>query len=156
MTMVKNRPRWEMDWLPVHRHLQEINRGAEDKRPDHPETGMTPAIFQGAVWEDDQHVFYEFDMPGLSAETLSLSIEKGVLAVRGERPRPDNHRKYWRDERCYGRFERTIKLPETLDLDSIDASYIDGVLRLQIAKRPESMPTKIEIRRGSTPIDSKE
>lgn len=155
MTMVKNRPRWKMDCLPVHRHLQESTRGAEDHLSDHPETGTISAVFRGGVWEDEQHVYYEFDMPGMSAETLSLSIENGVLAVRGERQTPDDDRKCWHDERCYGRFERIIKLPEMLDLDSIDASYLDGVLRLEIAKRPESMPTKIEIRRGSAPIDSK-
>lgn len=159
MTMVTNRPRWEMGWLPVHSHLQELNRGPEDQRDGRSEIGTAPsafygAVFHGGVWEDEQHVYYEFDMPGLSHETLDLSIEKGVLSVRGERQMPGNHGKCWLDERYYGRFERTIKLPGMLDLDSIDASYLDGVLRLEIAKRPESMPTKIAIRRGGTPLNS--
>lgn len=149
MTVMKTRPRWEMGWLPVNSLLREMNRLPKSNGNGHADEEVAAPVFHGGLWEDEKNVYYEFDMPGFCHDTLDLSIEEGVLYIRGERKIPEGHGKCWRDERYYGKFERTVKLPESLDFESIDASYIDGVLHLSFAKRPESMPTKIEIRHGS-------
>lgn len=154
MTAMKTRPRWQFAWLPTDSLMRELNRSAQPE--DQGNSEAAAPVFHGGLWEDEEHVYYEFDMPGFSHDALDLSIDKGILYIRGERKIPEGYGKCWRDERSYGQFERTVRLPESLDFDSIEAAYVDGVLNIRFSKRPESMPTKIEIRHGgAATLDSR-
>lgn len=150
MTQAKTRPRWKANGIPVSNPIPDASRSAAPDN-DHGTRRITvPVMFRGGVWEDEQKVYYQFDLPGFSHDSLEASIEEGVLHIRGERKMPEGRGKCRHDERYYGRFERAIQLPELINFDSIDACYSDGVLQLTFAKRPESMPTKIAIRHGSS------
>lgn len=111
------------------------------------------------VEEQDDTIRLTFEVPGVNPNEVNVSVENGVLTVSGEK-------KYEREtgdekkgnrfvERRYGRFERTIALPPSVDADKISAHYDDGVLTLELPKAPESRRRKIEIRSGSGKAEQK-
>jgi HSP20 family protein len=99
-----------------------------------------------AAWEDEQHFYVEVELPGVSKDDFELITHEGKLRISGERKAPEGERHYWRNERFYGAFDRTIALPESVDWDNIDAELTNGVLRITLHKRPEAQPRKVEIK----------
>ena len=75
-------------------------------------------------------------------ENVDLTFEKGVLRISAERIPDDEKRKYWHQERRFGRLERYVTLPESVDPESIEAELRSGVLHVALAKMPESQPKK--------------
>jgi HSP20 family protein len=86
------------------------------------------------------------ELPGLSKDDFELIAHEGKLRISGQRKAPEGERNYWRNERCYGTFERTIALPESVDWDNVEAELTHGVLRITLHKRPEAQPRKVEIK----------
>lgn len=102
-----------------------------------------------ALWEDEQHVYLEMDVPGMRIEDLNLTLEKGQLWIRGERqPMPGNERKHVYDDRCYGKFQRVVTLHDAVDPQSIEACLTNGVLNVTLTKRPEYQPFRIAVKEG--------
>ncbi len=99
-----------------------------------------------ALWEEGDCFHVEADLPGVQRESLELTLEKNILRISAERQAPEAERTYWHNERAFGRVERSITLPETVDPDSIEASLKDGVLLVKLRKRPESLAKRIEIK----------
>jgi HSP20 family protein len=97
------------------------------------------------------------DLPGMAADDIEVYIGDGALIVAGERH--DEHEARggdrWQLERSYGRFERTIQLPEGADLEAAEARFENGVLEITV-RAPEARPQarKLEINRGSTKPES--
>lgn len=98
-----------------------------------------------AIWEETDRTLIEADMPGVNKDALEITVEKGVLRISGERKQPEGERNYLYNGLQYGRFERTFRLPEWADPNSIQAELKDGVLRLSLGRLPESQPKKIEV-----------
>lgn len=98
-----------------------------------------------SVWEQDDHIYIELDVPGFTQNDLEMTFEDGRLVLRGERKLPQDQRKYWHNERGYGRFERVIALPDYADPNTVEANLENGVLYISIAKREEAKPKKIAI-----------
>ncbi|MFW6093598.1 MAG: Hsp20/alpha crystallin family protein [Pseudomonadota bacterium] len=83
---------------------------------------------------------------GLDPQTLNLSLQKNLLTISGERPeQSEKEATYYRRERFNGAFQRVLTLPEDVDPDKVDARYNDGVLHIQIGRREEVKPRKIEV-----------
>lgn len=101
----------------------------------------------------DDDVTVVMDVPGLTADDVTIELREDTLTVRGERPLPyetDEHGKVWRRvERGFGKFERVLNLPQGLDPDAITASLENGVLTLHIPKPQERKPRRIEIATGA-------
>ena len=108
----------------------------------------TPAV-PVSLWEDEEHVYLEVDVPGLQKDDLDLSIENGRLWIRGQRKQPQTGARQWYDERRYGRFERVIALSEMVEPGSIDAQLEGGVLSVTLTKRPGARTHRISIRAGN-------
>ncbi|MBK7954161.1 MAG: Hsp20/alpha crystallin family protein [Candidatus Accumulibacter sp.] len=85
--------------------------------------------------------------PGIDAASLDVQIEKGVLTIAGERQRqtPAEDATVHIDERFDGRFRRVVSLPDDVDANAVDAKYIDGVLRISIARKQSEQPRRITI-----------
>jgi HSP20 family protein len=88
------------------------------------------------------------DLPGLTADDLSIEVRDGHLVVRGERKRPEpGQGSQWAlSERGFGAFERRVRLPEGLDADAITASMDNGVLSLIVPKPERLKPKTIAIK----------
>ena len=96
------------------------------------------------------------DLPGLSEGDVSIELEDNVLTVSGERKAEHEERKegYYRVERSFGRFSRSLTLPEGVDADAVKASFDHGVLEIHIPKPAAKRPRKVAISVGETPSTS--
>lgn len=98
------------------------------------------------VLRGEEHVTLSFDLPGFTADTIDLTVEKRELVLRAERPEPDTESaELVRSERRYGSFERRLLLAENLDSEDLSAQYVDGVLTVTIPVVAEAKPRRIEI-----------
>jgi HSP20 family protein len=98
-----------------------------------------------SLWHDEDHIYVEADLPGMSDQDVEVTVHKGVLFIRGER-KFESGRQYLYDGRTWGRFERAITLPDEVDADAVQADLSDGVLRLTLPKSPETKPRKIALK----------
>ena len=87
------------------------------------------------------------DVPGVNPKDIDVSLEDGVLTVKGERKSENKDEKegYTRTERVYGSFYRRFTLPDTADADNISAKTEHGVLRLHIPKKEKALPKQITV-----------
>jgi HSP20 family protein len=106
------------------------------------------------IWEDDQQVVIELDVPGCNPENLSAEAVDGQLVVTGERSVSDGASRRYRSERWQGRFVRSFTLPQGVDGGSITADYEDGVLTVRLPKPEEAKPRAINIGHRSKTISS--
>jgi HSP20 family protein len=87
--------------------------------------------------------------PGLDANALQLTVDRGLLIISGERkpdvPEAEDATTVYAQERFSGNFRRVVSLPEDADPAKVDASYRDGILRVTVAKRESSKPRRIEV-----------
>ena len=99
-----------------------------------------------------------FDLPGCDPASISLTVERNVLAVHAERRRPsDDDVELVIGERPTGTFSRQLFLGETLDTERIAADYTDGVLRLRVPVKEQAKPRRVDISLGgsqTTPIEA--
>jgi HSP20 family protein len=95
------------------------------------------------------NVWVHLDLPGVSADSVDISVERNVLTVTAERSyqREEGDRVYF-DERPEGTFRRQVSLGEGLDADGVEADYTDGVLTLRIPVVPQAQPRKISVSSG--------
>lgn len=87
------------------------------------------------------------DIPGVTPEEIDISMEDGVLTIKGEKKSESKTEKegYKRVERTYGSFYRRFSLPDTANADAISASSKHGVLEVVIPKREAVLPKKINV-----------
>jgi HSP20 family protein len=99
------------------------------------------------VWETEKELVLSFDLPGIPEDKIAVELDENVLTVSGERERTSEHssERFYRFERRYGQFARSVSLPAGVDDDDVQASYRDGVLEIRIAKPEEQKPRRIEI-----------
>ncbi len=99
-----------------------------------------------SLWETETDYHVEVEAPGVSSEHVDISVEKDELTISLERKVDETDRAYLHNERSFGTVTRTVKLPETADLETVEAKLNSGILSLTIAKRPEAKPRKIEVK----------
>jgi HSP20 family protein len=100
------------------------------------------------IREEDKRFVIEADIPGVDPKDIEVHMEKGILSIRGERK--SGHKiengKFTRVERSHGVFYRRFALPDSANPDGISATGRNGVLEIEIPKRPETTPRKIDIK----------
>jgi HSP20 family protein len=99
------------------------------------------------VSETDSHVIVRAEVAGMDKNDLNVTMSDGLLTIRGEKKQEKEEEKenYRFVERRYGSFSRTLRIPDNVEADKIEASYIDGVLKVSIPKNEAEKPRKIEI-----------
>lgn len=102
--------------------------------------------------ETDDHLVLKVDLPGLSREQVNIEIKDGALTISGERhaDREDKSEGFYRLERSFGRFSRSMTLPQDINAESVAASFADGVLEVRIPKPEQRKPHRVEIGEGSS------
>ena len=97
--------------------------------------------------ETDDHYVLKADLPGMKQEDVSLELNDGTLTISGER-KAEYERKekgFFRLERSFGKFSRSLTLPDGVDPDKIEAAFHDGVLEVTIPKPEQRKPRRIEV-----------
>jgi HSP20 family protein len=91
------------------------------------------------------------DLPGMTEEDVDIEIKDNVLTVSGER-KSENEEKgegFHRVERAFGRFSRSLNLPQGIDPEKVEAKFDNGVLEVRIPKPAEAKPTRVQIGKGT-------
>jgi HSP20 family protein len=101
--------------------------------------------------ETDESLVLRADLPGLEKDDVTIEVKDDVLALSGERrgEHEDKAEGYYRVERAFGRFSRSLTLPQGVEPDSIDAGFTDGVLEIRIPKPEERKPHRVAIGAGN-------
>ena len=100
--------------------------------------------------ETDSAFVLKADLPGLNESDVTVELEDNVLTVSGERKSEQEDRKagYYRVERSYGAFRRSLTLPEGVDPAAVAASFDKGVLEVTVPKPQQQAPRKVQITVG--------
>jgi HSP20 family protein len=142
-------------WVPfrevvsMQNRLNSLFRDLSDHDLNEGESPLTTASFVPAVdvYEDAQKVVLKLEVPGIEEKDLDVRVENNTLTVKGERKleKEEKEENFHRIERRYGSFFRSFRLPGTVNTENVQASYNAGVLKLELAKKPEAQPKQIKI-----------
>ena len=146
MTIVKHQP-----WSLMHQLQNELESALDNRfaRFASAENSVSadwmPAV---DVKEEDQRFVVRADLPGVKPEDIHITTENGILTLSGSREvRTEEEKDGFRKvERVSGRFYRRFTLPETANVEEIDATTNHGVLEISIPKQPEVQPRRIDVR----------
>ncbi|MDQ3808891.1 MAG: Hsp20/alpha crystallin family protein, partial [Chloroflexota bacterium] len=103
------------------------------------------------VHEDNQQISLNVELPGIKPENVDISVENGVLTVRGEKReerKEGEEGRYHLVERSYGSFLRSFVLPQGVNEEQIAADFDNGLLRIRIPKAALPQPRRIQIAGG--------
>ena len=137
-------------WSLVNRLHNDLDRifGRDMNHEDDSRGAVSDWLPAVDVQETKDAFVLRADLPGVDSKDIDVTMENGVLTLRGRRHSETNteERGYCRVERVSGEFFRRFTLPDVADADSISAQTSNGVLTLRIAKRPEVQPKRIEVK----------
>jgi HSP20 family protein len=101
--------------------------------------------------EGDDHFLLKADLPGLGEDDVNIEIQDNTLTVSGERKAEHETRErgWYRVERSFGRFSRSLTLPEGVNPEAVSAEFDKGVLSVRIPKPEERKPRRVAIKAGA-------
>jgi HSP20 family protein len=130
----------------MNRLRREMNQMLGDLSTSRVGTGLSyPAI---NVWSDENSALIVAEIPGMGQEDLEINVTGDTLTINGER-KPDKlpeGARYHRQERSYGKFNRNIQLPYTVDVNKVKANFKNGVLEIILPRIEAEKPKKITVR----------
>ena len=131
---------------PFRKEMEEVMErffGHENGKPKAVET-WAPRV---DVEETDKEIVVKADLPGVDPKNVEITVENGMLMVRGEKKEEKEEKKkgYHRLERFAGSFYRAIQLPPGADAEKVSATSANGVVTIAIPKKPEAQPKKIAV-----------
>jgi HSP20 family protein len=150
MAIERWRPRWGITpWRPF-RELEEWERRFDDLfgRPSWrlpvEERGWMPAV---DVFEKEDRFVVKAELPGMKEEDIDVSVIGDTLSIKGEKKTETEIKdeNYYRCERSYGSFYRSIPIPSNVDANKIEASFEDGILEVALPKSAKVKPKKIAV-----------
>jgi HSP20 family protein len=150
MAIERWRPRWGITpWRPF-RELEEWERRFDDLfgRPSWrvpvEERGWMPAV---DVFEKEDKFVVKAELPGMKEEDIDVSVIGDTLSIKGEKKTETEIKdeNYYRCERSYGSFYRSIPIPSNVDANKIEASFEDGILEVALPKSAKVKPKKIAV-----------
>lgn len=99
------------------------------------------------VEEDEEAFTLHVELPGVDPDDVEVSLEENVLTITGERGFYDEKEAegFRRIERRFGRFHRSVRMPDRVDGASVEARYKDGLLTIVVPKAEEAKPRRIEV-----------
>lgn len=103
------------------------------------------------VTESDQEIKVSVELPGLEEKDIDVSLSRDLLTIRGEKKREEEEqrRNYYRAERSYGAFRRSVPLPASVDADGAEAVFHKGVLTVTLPKESTSQPyNRVTVKKG--------
>lgn len=142
MTLVRYEPINLFDQF--NREINRLFTGAAPQGAVAQDKGWMPAV---DIREEDNRFVLAADLPGVERKDVDVTLEDGVLTIRGERnaETTENREGFHRRERVHGTFLRQFTLPDTVDTTNISAMVKDGVLEVIIPKQDKPEPRKIAV-----------
>jgi HSP20 family protein len=103
------------------------------------------------VHEDDKSYTVTTELPGVSSEHINVKFHDGALVIEAELPEQTVQKEGSRvllQERRYGKFSRSVRLPQQINANAVEATFADGVLTLTLPKSEEAQPRLIPVKTG--------
>jgi HSP20 family protein len=99
------------------------------------------------VRENATSIAVEAELPGVEEKDISVTLANGVLTIKGEKKQEKEEKgeNFYVSERSYGSFERSLRLPDSVDETKVDAKFENGVLKVTAAKKPEAVKVERKI-----------
>ena len=99
------------------------------------------------VFEDKESLKIVAELPGLKPEDVKITLENSTLTLRGEKKQvaEEKTERVHRYERSYGSFERSFALPNTVDVEKVEAGFENGVLTITLPKAEKAKPREIAV-----------
>lgn len=125
--------------------MRSMLRDFERTSPGRATQPVFPAV---NVWQGDEAVAITAELPGVDPADIDISVKDNVLTLSGERKAPEisEGARWHRNERGFGKFARSVRLPFVAAEDKVEARMTNGVLRIVIGRPEEDKPRKIEIK----------
>jgi HSP20 family protein len=149
MALIRWRPSTDL-WDPFGNLADvrdEMNRLFDTSLRRHGGTSEDAFVPAMDIVEEKDNFLVKVDLPGLSKEDVSVSIQDGFLTIKGER-KYDAEKKetnYYHRERVHGTFSRSLQLPTRIDAGKVLATFRDGVLHVTLPKSEEAKPKEIKV-----------
>ena len=108
----------------------------------------TDTVLPMDIEETETHYLISADLPGVNPDNINIGMHDGILTISAE-TKEDVRSEKGRvvlQERRYGKFSRSMRFPVSVNPDAIEASYADGILRLEVAKAAEAQPRRINVK----------
>ena len=140
-------------WNMLRRFQDDVNRllgeSAVREDVDSDQSNVVTSHWAPAVdiKEEDKRYLLRADVPGVDPKDIEVTLEKGVLTIKGERRHEEakEGNGYKRVERSYGTFYRRFSLPDSVDAEGVTATGKNGVLEVSIPKQEKVQPRRIEV-----------
>lgn len=144
MALIRYEPN-EM-WSRMHQQLNDLWRTGADPETSNVATSQWMPLVD--IKEEPDRFVIKADVPGVKPEEIEVTMENGMLTIRGERTAEEKEDKdgYHRVERSRGSFYRRFGMPDTADPDHIKAASRHGVLEIEIPKRAVAKARKIDVK----------
>jgi HSP20 family protein len=126
----------------------EINKlfdGSFNVFPKVREDMVTPST---DVWEDDENIYVETDLPGFDRKDIDVILrnESLVISAKKEEMKEEKEKDYYRSERYKGKYYREVDLPSPVDTAKVDAQFKNGVLNISLYKKEVGKSKEIKIK----------
>lgn len=139
-------------WNEIDATHDEINRFLQLGGPREPANPSdVPGVYPPVnVWDDDDNIYLEAELPGITLENLEITIADGNrLSLKGQRNPAETGETTWhRQERGFGSFSRTLTLPVLVESDRVEARFELGNLCVMLPKSPKAKPRLIEVKQN--------
>lgn len=139
--------RWQETWNPLRDLERQVDRLLEGIQIPFPAIRFERQFPPVNVYELGDEYLLTAELPGTAAETLDLTVNQGVLTLKGSRPAPTgvNDDQFRRHERMWGKWERALTIPERVVEEKVSAQFNDGVLKIHLPRAAEVKPRQIQV-----------
>lgn len=130
-------------WRDLYRLRDEMDKAFSDYKVR--TSAEYPAV---NIWSSTNDMVLTAEIPGIDSNDIDLSISGDTLTLKGERNPEElkENESYHRQERSYGKFVRSIKLPFFVDNNKVEANYTNGILKIRLPKAESEKQKKITIK----------
>lgn len=106
--------------------------------------GFSPTV---DVYDNETEIVIEAELPGINEKDIAVEVKNNVLTLSGERKREQEVKEgsYHRSERSFGKFQRSFTLPDSIEMDKVNAKNRNGVLTVRLPKAPKAVAKKIAV-----------
>lgn len=100
------------------------------------------------VFEEKDEIVVKADLPGMSKDEIEVTVTENVVTIKGEKKKEEEvkEKDYYRRERSYGSFVRSVELPSEVKSEQIKANFKDGVLEIRMPKTEEAKKKAVSVK----------